>query len=64
MRKCLAVTLFTLFGISAFGQGTQWFKGSFDEALEKAGSENKMVVVYFYSDMRGGCRLLGQQFFG
>ena len=51
MRKCLAVTLFTLFGISAFGQGTQWFKGSFDEALEKAGSENKMAVVYFYSDM-------------
>ena len=49
MRKGIALFLLFLIPFSAFGQGTQWFKGSFDEALAEGGEQNKLIMLFFYS---------------
>ena len=48
MRKQL--TLFILLAaLVSTASAQNWFKGSFDEALAKAKSENKKVLVDFFS---------------
>lgn len=47
-RKYAALSLFLLFAVSsAFGQN--WFKGTLDEAVAKAKTENKKVLLDFFS---------------
>ncbi len=40
-----------------------WFKGSLDQAVAKAKTENKLVIIDFFSAGSGGCKLLGEQFY-
>lgn len=47
MKKVASLSILLLFASAAFGQ--VWFKGSLDEALAKAKSEKKLVLVNFYS---------------
>ncbi|MCX6561352.1 MAG: hypothetical protein NTZ26_12665 [Candidatus Aminicenantes bacterium] len=47
-RAALAIALLLAFAAAASAQG--WFPGSFEEALAKAKTENKLVIVDFYSD--------------
>jgi hypothetical protein len=47
-RAALAIALLLAFAAAASAQ--VWFPGSFDEALAKAKTENKLVIVDFYSD--------------
>jgi len=47
MKKLAAVLMFCLLATAAFGQS--WFQGSFDEALAKAKSEGKLVLIDFFS---------------
>jgi hypothetical protein len=49
MRKSIIAASFLLLTLSAFGQGTRWFDGSFEEALTKAGTENKLIFVFPFS---------------
>ena len=51
MKRFITIVLFLMFAFSAFGQGTQWFKGSFEEAEVKAREDGKLIVVFFYSPM-------------
>jgi hypothetical protein len=47
MKKAVLFSILLLFASAAFGQ--VWFKGTYDEALAKAKSEKKLVLVDFYS---------------
>jgi hypothetical protein len=47
MKKALAVSFFVVLASAASAQN--WFKGTLDEAVAKARTENKLVLVDFYS---------------
>ncbi len=47
MKRLLALTSLVIFASSASAQ--VWFKGSLDEALAKAKTENKKVLLDFDS---------------
>ena len=47
MKKIFAVSLLLVLSSAASAQ--TWFKGSLDLAVAKAKSENKLVLVEFYS---------------
>jgi hypothetical protein len=48
MRKQLTL-LILLAALVSTASAQNWFKGSFDEALAKSKSENKKVLVDFFS---------------
>jgi hypothetical protein len=47
MKKVLVVSLVLV--LASFASAQNWFKGSLDQAVAKAKTENKLVVVDFYS---------------
>ena len=47
MKKVALISILLLFASAAFAQ--VWFKGTYDEALAKAKTEKKLVLVDFYS---------------
>ncbi len=47
MRKVLAFSFLVFFASAASAQN--WFNGTLDQAVAKAKSENKLVLVDFYS---------------
>ena len=49
MKKLIFVTTALLFACSS-DQGVNWLRGSFTDALETARTENKPILVDFYSD--------------
>lgn len=49
MKKILVLTFLFLFFVSS-AAGQNWFKGSFDDALETAKSKGKEVLIDFFSD--------------
>jgi hypothetical protein len=46
-KKIMTVALLATFACTASAQN--WFKGSLDDALAKAKSENKKVLIDFFS---------------
>jgi len=49
MRKLLALPLLLIF-LSSFGAAQSWFQGSLDDAVAKAKTEGKLVLIDFFSD--------------
>jgi len=49
MKRMFAAVLLLLLSGSLFGQGTQWYPGTFDEALTEAQGKNKLVLIFFFS---------------
>ena len=49
MKKGRWFPVFLLLAASAFGQGVQWYQGSFDQALSQAAAEDKKVLLFFNS---------------
>ena len=49
MKKLFVLTLLLIF-LSSFGVAQNWFEGSLDDAVAKAKSENKLVLIDFFSD--------------
>jgi TRAP-type C4-dicarboxylate transport system substrate-binding protein len=47
MKKALVLSMVLVFATAARAQN--WFKGTLDEAVAKAKTENKLVVLDFYS---------------
>jgi len=48
MKKQLVIVILLLFVSSAAGQN--WFDGTYDEALTKAKSDNKTLLIDFFGD--------------
>lgn len=48
MKKAIAF-LAVLFLIGSFAAAQNWFKGPLDQAVAKAKTENKLVLLDFYS---------------
>lgn len=59
---CFALSLLCL-SFSSFAQGIEFYKGSFEEALEQAKVENKLVFVDAYTTWCGPCKRLAKNVF-
>lgn len=62
MKKTLHILLL-LCGISIFGQGIIFEKGTFKSVLEKAKKENKLIFLDAYTTWCGPCKLLEKNVF-
>lgn len=47
MKKFLSLALVLV--LASFASAETWFKGTLDQAIAKAKTENKLVLVDFYS---------------
>lgn len=63
MKKQLLLISFLIVTLSLFSQGINFFHGSFNEALEKAKSENKLVFIDCYTSWCGPCKMLQNNIF-
>ena len=50
MRKSLSLLVILLLTATAFANGTEWFKGTYEEAKAAAQKEGKLLIIDFYSD--------------
>ena len=60
MKRTILISLcccLTVFGVT--GQGINFFRGSFEEALKKAQQENKQIFVDVYTSWCGPCKMVG-----
>jgi hypothetical protein len=49
MKKLFVLTLLLVF-LSSLGVAQNWFQGSLDDAVAKAKTEGKLVLIDFFSD--------------
>ena len=49
MKKVLTLTALVGLVLASAASAQNWFKGTLDQAVAKAKSENKQVLVDFYS---------------
>jgi hypothetical protein len=49
MKKLFVLSLLLIF-VSSFGVAQNWYQGSLDDAVAKAASEDKLVLIDFFSD--------------
>lgn len=64
MKRTILISLcccLTVFG--ATGQGINFFRGSFEEALKKAQQENKQIFVDVYTSWCGPCKMMAKEVF-
>ena len=50
MKRNLSVLCLLLFAASALANGTAWFNGSFEEALQAASEDDKPIIIFYYAD--------------
>ncbi|WIO74111.1 thioredoxin family protein [Porticoccaceae bacterium LTM1] len=63
MKKSLFLIASLLFSSSAFSAGIEFFHGTWEEALEKAKSEEKLIFVDVYTDWCGPCKKMAKTIF-
>ncbi|NMC00072.1 MAG: thioredoxin fold domain-containing protein, partial [Thermoanaerobaculaceae bacterium] len=59
MKKIFVFAIISLFVFSLFGQ--EFSEGSLDSIIQKAKSENKVVMMKFYSDTCSWCKKLDKE---
>jgi hypothetical protein len=50
MKKYILYLILFVCASPILSQQSIWFHGTFDEAIEKAQKENKLILVDFYAD--------------
>ncbi len=63
MRIITSIIFFCLFTTQVIGQGIEFFHGSFDEALEMAQKEGKVIFVDAYTTWCGPCKRMSKSTF-
>jgi thiol-disulfide isomerase/thioredoxin len=63
MKKIFVIQLLLLIAIGMFGQGIEFEQGTFQQALDKAKQENKMVFMDCYTTWCGPCKSLAKNIF-
>jgi thiol-disulfide isomerase/thioredoxin len=63
MKKLLILISFQLTTLLLLSQGINFFHGSFNEAIEKAKSENKLVFIDCFTYWCGPCKMLQNSIF-
>ena len=63
MKKITIIIASLLIGLSAFSQGIEFEKGSFEEALDKAKKENKVIFMDCYTQWCRPCKHLAKYVF-
>lgn len=63
MRKMFVLWAFLLTGMLGNAQGIQFWKGSFDEAVQEAKRQDKLIFVDFYTVWCGPCKSLAKNVF-
>lgn len=63
MKTILVIVLIFIGGIQSFAQGIEFFKGNYNEGLEKAKQEGKMLFVDFYTNWCGPCKWMAKDVF-
>ena len=63
MKKIIITAIIALFTLNSYSQGIEFFNGTFDEALTKAKSENKLLFVDFYTEWCGPCKKMSAEIF-
>lgn len=59
----LACSFLALFSITSQAQGISFFEGSWEEALEKAAAQDKLIFVDAYAKWCGPCKRMAAQVF-
>lgn len=63
MKKMFVLWTFLLTGILGNAQGIQFWKGNFDDAVQEAKRQNKLIFVDFYTVWCGPCKSLAKNVF-
>ncbi|MCG8411739.1 MAG: thioredoxin family protein [Bacteroidales bacterium] len=62
MKKLLFI-VFVFIGINSFGQGIEFFHGTFAEAQAKAKAESKEIFMDFYTSWCAPCKVMAKKYF-
>ena len=63
MLKSIFIVIFSISTILCFSQGIEFFHGNWEEVMEKAVNEDKMVFVDAYTTWCGPCKKMSKQVF-
>lgn len=63
MKKISILTILILMSFNTYAQGIKFEQGTFNEAINKANKENKLVFIDFYTVWCGPCKLMSANIF-
>lgn len=63
MKKILILIASFAFALSSFADGIEFFHGTYNEAIEKAKAEGKLVFIDCYTSWCGPCKMLQKNVF-
>ena len=63
MKKIIILSLIYLLGLQSFGQGIEFFHGTWKEVKAEAKKQNKKIFIDFYTKWCGPCRVIAKNVF-